>query len=45
MPKKDDTNKIIIFSTPDEKISLDVLLEDETVWLTQDKSTGKIIST
>ena len=37
MAKKDDTNKIIIFNTEDEKVSVDVLLEDETVWLTQDQ--------
>jgi len=34
--KKDD-NKIIIFKTEDEKISVDVRFEGETVWLTQDQ--------
>ena len=29
------TNEIIIFKTEDEKISVDVRFEDETVWLTQ----------
>lgn len=28
-------NEIIIFKTTDEKVSVDVRFEDETVWLTQ----------
>jgi hypothetical protein len=28
-------NNIVIFKTEDEKISVDVLFENETVWLTQ----------
>jgi len=36
-PKKIKTNEIIIFKTEDEKISVDVRFEDETVWLTQDQ--------
>jgi len=35
--KKDDNSKIIIFKTEDEKISVDVRFENETVWLTQDQ--------
>ena len=36
MPKKDKQNsEIIIFKTGDEKVSVDVIMEDETVWLTQ----------
>jgi hypothetical protein len=30
-------NEIIIFKTEGEKVSVDVRLEDETVWLTQDQ--------
>lgn len=37
MENKNTADKIIIFNTEDEKISVDVLLEDETVWLTQDQ--------
>ena len=33
--KKIKPNEIIIFKTEDEKISVDVRFEDETVWLTQ----------
>lgn len=34
MPKKDRQNsEIIIFKTGDEKVSVDVVMEDETVWL------------
>jgi len=36
-PEKIKTNEIIIFKTEDEKISVDVRFEDETVWLTQDQ--------
>lgn len=32
-------NEIIIFKTADEKVSVDVRFEDETVWLTQDQMT------
>ena len=32
IPKK--TSEFLIFKTEDEKISVDVRLEDETVWLT-----------
>jgi len=35
--EKSKNNKIIIFKTEDEKISVDVWFEDETVWLTQDQ--------
>jgi hypothetical protein len=35
MTKKDDSNNFIIFKTEDAKVSVDVRLEDETVWLTQ----------
>jgi len=35
--KKDDNDKIIIFKTADEKVSVDVRFEDETAWLTQDQ--------
>jgi len=34
--KKNDYN-IILFKSQDEKIKIDVLLEDETVWLTQEQ--------
>jgi len=34
--KENDNNKIIIFKTEDESISVDVRFEDETVWLTID---------
>ena len=34
MPK-DTKSKIVIFKTLDEKVSIDVRLEGETVWLTQ----------
>ncbi|MFT3748555.1 MAG: RhuM family protein [Agriterribacter sp.] len=39
MRKKDENNnsEFIIFKTEDEKISVDVRFEDETVWLTQDQ--------
>lgn len=37
MVEKDNTNKIIIFKTEDEKISVDVRFDDVTVWLTQDQ--------
>jgi len=33
--KKDDKGQIIIYQTDDGKTNIDVLLEDETVWLTQ----------
>lgn len=32
-----DKNKIIIFKTADEKISVDVRFDEETVWLTLDQ--------
>lgn len=35
--KKIKTGEVIIFKTEDEKISVDVRFEDETVWLTQDQ--------
>jgi hypothetical protein len=38
MAKKDNkNNEIIIFKTADEKISVNVVMEGETVWLTQDQ--------
>ncbi len=38
MAKKDNkNNEIIIFKTADEKISVNVVMKGETVWLTQDK--------
>ena len=33
----DNSSEFIIFKTEDEKISVDVRFEDETVWLTQDQ--------
>jgi hypothetical protein len=35
--KNDKHSEFIIFKTQDEKISVDVRFEDETVWLTQDQ--------
>ena len=35
--EKAKSNEIIIFKTEDEKVSVDVRFEDETVWLTQDQ--------
>lgn len=35
--KKANQSEFIIFKTEDEKISVEVRLEDETVWLTQDQ--------
>ncbi len=32
-----DKNRIIIFKTADEKISVDVRFDEETVWLTLDQ--------
>lgn len=38
MEKKDTQNgEIIIFKTADEKVSVNVVMENETVWLTQDQ--------
>jgi hypothetical protein len=37
MAKADSSNEFIIFKTEDGKVSVDVRLEDETVWLTQDQ--------
>ena len=34
---KDNQNTFILFKTEDEKISVDVRFEDETVWLTQEQ--------
>jgi len=34
--RNNDENKIIIFKTEDEKVSVDVRFEEETVWLTLD---------
>jgi hypothetical protein len=34
---KNKANKIIIFKTEDEKISVDVRFENNTVWLTQEQ--------
>ena len=36
MMKKNNNNSMIIFKTNDDKITVDVWLEDETVWLTID---------
>lgn len=36
MNEKPNTD-IILFKTPDDKIKIDVLIEDETVWLTQEQ--------
>ena len=33
--ENDDKGQIIIYQTDNGKINIDVLLEDETVWLTQ----------
>ena len=33
----ENSSEFIIFKTEDEKISVDVKFEDETVWLTQDQ--------
>ena len=33
--KNDDKGQIIIYQADDGKTNIDVLLEDETVWLTQ----------
>ncbi len=35
--KKEEQSDFIIFKTQDEKISVDVRFENETVWLTQDQ--------
>jgi hypothetical protein len=35
MAKANNSNDFIIFKTEDGKVSVDVRLEDETVWLTQ----------
>lgn len=37
MAMKDNHSEFIIFKTEDEKISVDVRFEEETVWLTQDQ--------
>jgi hypothetical protein len=37
MAKVDNSNEFIIFKTEDGKVSVDVRLEDKTVWLTQDQ--------
>lgn len=37
MKKENLKNDIILFKTTDEKIKIDVLFEDETVWLTQEQ--------
>jgi hypothetical protein len=37
MKKEKPKNDIILFKTTDEKISIDVLFEDETVWLSQEQ--------
>ena len=42
MAKKDDTNKIIIFSTEDEKVSVDVLLEDAASSKTKKKKKAEL---
>jgi hypothetical protein len=34
---KENQSDFILFKTEDEKISVDVRFEDETVWLTQDQ--------
>ena len=34
---KNSNSEIILFRTSDEKITIDVILEDETVWLTQEQ--------
>lgn len=34
---KNPTSEIIIFKTADEKVSVNVVMENETVWLTQDQ--------
>jgi len=34
---KNQTSEIIIFKTADEKVSVQVVMEDETVWLTQEQ--------
>ena len=36
----DTKSEIVIFKTADEKISVDVRFEGETVWLTQDSAGG-----
>ena len=33
----DNTNRIVLFESEDHKVTLDVAVEDETVWLTQDQ--------
>jgi hypothetical protein len=33
----ENDNRFIIFNTEDERVSVDVRFEDETVWLTQDQ--------
>ena len=37
MRETESNNEMIIFKTEDEKVSVDVRFEDETVWLTQDQ--------
>ncbi len=37
MQKKNNPSAFIIFKTTDEKVSVDVIIKDETVWLTQDQ--------
>lgn len=37
MEKNKNTSEIIIFKTNDEKVAVNVVLEDETVWLTQEQ--------
>jgi len=34
---KNQKSEIIIFKTSDEKISVDVVMKDETLWLTQEQ--------
>jgi len=37
MKKGTSNNEIVLFKTSDEKVKIDVLFDDETVWLTQDQ--------
>lgn len=40
MKARNNQSELMLFKTSDEKIKIDVLLEDETVWLTQEQMSG-----
>ena len=37
IPSKEGFNEILLYTTPNGKVKVEIYLQNETIWLTQDK--------